>query len=123
MNDNSGPTVGARHTPIEDPAALDNVIERSHHEPVLLFKHDPWCGISNSAWEEVLEAEVPVAVIDVARNHHLGQLAAARTGVRHQSPQIILIRAGRPLWSASHFSITAPAVTRALQEHADQPGQ
>jgi hypothetical protein len=34
--------------------------------------------------------------------------------VRHESPQVIVLRAGRAAWSASHFRITADAVRGAL---------
>jgi bacillithiol system protein YtxJ len=36
--------------------------------------------------------------------------AAARLGVRHETPQAILLRDGRPVWNASHFRITADAL-------------
>jgi bacillithiol system protein YtxJ len=35
---------------------------------------------------------------------------------RHESPQVIVLRQGRAIWSASHDAITAQAVATALQE-------
>jgi bacillithiol system protein YtxJ len=40
---------------------------------------------------------------------------AERVGVKHESPQAILIRDGRPLWHASHGAITAGALAAAVQ--------
>jgi bacillithiol system protein YtxJ len=37
---------------------------------------------------------------------------AARLGIRHETPQAILLRDGRPVWSASHFRITADALSK-----------
>jgi bacillithiol system protein YtxJ len=34
--------------------------------------------------------------------------------VRHESPQAILLRDGKPVWKASHFRITAGALAQAL---------
>jgi bacillithiol system protein YtxJ len=41
---------------------------------------------------------------------------AVTTGVRHQSPQAILLRDGRAVWNGSHGGITAEALERALAE-------
>jgi bacillithiol system protein YtxJ len=103
-----------RMTPVADAAALDELLARSRREPVLVFNHDPFCGTSAAAREEMERVGADVAVVDVARHHDLGQLVAARTGVRHHSPQVIVLRDGRAIWSASHFRITADAVRRAL---------
>jgi bacillithiol system protein YtxJ len=35
-------------------------------------------------------------------------------GVRHETPQAILLRDGVPVWSASHFRITAEALKKVL---------
>jgi bacillithiol system protein YtxJ len=42
-------------------------------------------------------------------------------GVRHESPQAILLKDGKPKWNASHWSITFDALTRAL--YAESPHQ
>ena len=60
------------------------------------------------------EVEGTVGLIDVSNYHELGREVAARTGIRHESPQVILLRAGVALWTASHRQITAEAVLRAM---------
>ena len=52
--------------------------------------------------------------MDVRRHHALGQAVAARTGVRHESPQVLLLAGGGAVWSASHRGVTAAAVAAAL---------
>jgi bacillithiol system protein YtxJ len=47
-----------------------------------------------------LEADIPL--IDVRRAHALSRAVEERTGVRHESPQVIVPRRGRAGWSASH---------------------
>ena len=51
-------------------------------------------------------------LVDVRAERPLSQLIAARTGVRHESPQIITLRSGAVVWSASHGDITAGAIQR-----------
>jgi bacillithiol system protein YtxJ len=105
---------------LHDLAALDAAIEESHERPVLLFKHSRTCGISCEALDELhahLEQGTPTAVyrvITVQSHRHVSDEAASRLGVRHETPQAILVRDGRPVWKASHFRITADALSTAL---------
>jgi bacillithiol system protein YtxJ len=38
---------------------------------------------------------------------------AQRTGVRHESPQIFLLRQGQVAWQASHYGINRQALRQA----------
>ena len=58
-----------------------------------------------------------VVLVDVERFHRLGQAVAARTGVRHESPQVLVLRGGVAVWAADHGGITAEAVAAALGAH------
>jgi bacillithiol system protein YtxJ len=48
----------------------------------------------------------------------LSRRVAEQTGIRHESPQAIILRNGQAVWSASHFDITAEAVEQAVRENA-----
>src|SRR3954466_6491429 len=91
---------------------LEAAIAESTERPVLLFKHSRTCGISCEAldeWRAHVEAADACAtykLITVQSHRHLSNEAATRLGVRHETPQAILLRNGRPVWSASHFRIT-----------------
>ena len=50
----------------------------------------------------------------IATHRGLSDEAAARLGVRHETPQAILLRDGRPVWSASHFRITKQQLDAAI---------
>jgi bacillithiol system protein YtxJ len=56
-----------------------------------------------------------VDLVEVQRARALSNEIAHRLGVRHESPQIIIVRNGQVVWDASHFSITADAVTDAVR--------
>jgi bacillithiol system protein YtxJ len=102
--------------PVASAEAIEALFAASHQRPVVLFKHDPFCGTSMEAREELLDLGHEVALLDVARHHELGQTVARLTGVRHESPQAFVLKAGRPVWSGSHWKITAEAVRNALAE-------
>ena len=98
--------------PLSHVDELEAAIAESRERPVLLFKHSRNCGISCEALDELYAhvegAQRPAVykLITVQSHRHVSNEAATRLGVRHETPQAILLRNGRPVWSASHFRIT-----------------
>ncbi|HKS92508.1 MAG TPA: monothiol bacilliredoxin BrxC family protein [Tepidiformaceae bacterium] len=82
--------------------------------PQVLFLRDPWCPVSRDADNEMYDLGIAVPTIDVSVQHDLKQLVERETTIRHESPQVIVVRGGRPVWHASHYGITREAVARAL---------
>jgi bacillithiol system protein YtxJ len=110
--------MGNRFIKINDTAELDQLVERSRETPVILFKHSTTCPISSAAYQQMSEvdaAEVSLVVVQSARD--VSKEIESRTGIQHESPQAIVLRNGQPVWSASHFNITASAVEQAVREH------
>jgi bacillithiol system protein YtxJ len=112
-------SAGGGFRPLGDGASVDELLQESHQHPVVLFKHDPFCGISAAAEEQLEVFGGEVRLIDVSRQHDLKRQIAERTGVRHESPQVIVLRGGEVAWTASHFKITTAALRRALDEAAE----
>ena len=111
-------------------AELDQYLLESHTRPLVLFKHSYTCGISAEALDELVEhlnaavaaAGLPdprYAMVTVQTHRNVSNAVTARLGVRHETPQALLVRAGRVVWSASHFRVTAQAFQQALT-HASQ---
>ena len=101
--------------PIADVAALETQFGASHAGPVVLLQHDPWCGVSTAAYQAMATLPWPVALVDVARQPALSRPIAERTGVQHESPQVLVLRDGVAVWFASHRAITTQAVAAALR--------
>ena len=105
---------------LPDTVALDAAIAESRLRPVVIFKHSRTCGISCEAYDVLHEhlADAPVDasynLITVQSHRSVSNEAEARLGVRHQTPQVIVLRDGVPVWNASHFRITADALKRVL---------
>ena len=109
--------MGDDFLPVPDVAALEALLARSHAAPVLLFNHDPGCGGRARAYGELRQlgaSHGPIGLIDVRVAREVTAELARRTGVRHESPQVLLLRDGRAVWSASHGAVRAEAVERAL---------
>ena len=94
---------------------LEEAIENSRVHPVLLFKHSRTCGISAGVMsQEMAGVEAPVNLILVQDDRHISNEIAARTGIRHESPQAIVLKDGEVVYHASHFDITADDIHAGL---------
>jgi bacillithiol system protein YtxJ len=102
-------------TPITSITALERLVDHARQHPVVLFKHDPTCPISAAAYQEMARLQEDVAVVDVGQHNDIAQEIAARTGIEHESPQVIVFADGQPIWSASRYDITATGVEQAVQ--------
>ena len=106
---------------IED---LDRLLAQTSERPLLLFKHSVTCGTSAEALDELIDhlnedqLDARYAIVTVQSHRELSNAVSARLGVRHETPQALLIRDGRVIWSASHFRVTAAAVQSAIRSHA-----
>ncbi|MFQ5380166.1 MAG: bacillithiol system redox-active protein YtxJ [Dehalococcoidia bacterium] len=104
----------ARMFPVEGFPALEALLSTGSTTSVVLYLHDPWCPVSSRAIEEVERVDADVHVIDVSRQRELSRAIAEATGIRHESPQVIVLKDGRPTWHASHWRIRAGAVEGAM---------
>lgn len=102
--------------PITDADGLRAALD----EPLaVIYKHSPFCGLSTEAAGEVRQfmeqnPDVPVFLVDVIRDRELAVEVEQRFGIRHESPQVIVLRDGSPFWSASHRGVTAGALEQQL---------
>ena len=87
---------------------------------VVLFKHSTQCPISAAADEEYrafTEAQPQAAVfthLDLLAHRDISAAIAERLGVRHESPQAIVIRDGKVTVVLNHNAITGSALEAAL---------
>ena len=56
-----------------------------------------------------------VNLIEVQTARELSREVESVTGVQHETPQVIVLRDGKAVWNASHFDVSAGAVTKALE--------
>ena len=108
-------------TPLNDVESVDAAIAESRERPVLLFKHSRSCGTSFEALDELhahIENATPGSaaykVIVVQTHRPVSDAVSQRLGIRHETPQAILLRHGKVIWNASHFRITASHLNQAL---------
>ncbi|MEX0741567.1 MAG: bacillithiol system redox-active protein YtxJ, partial [Phycisphaeraceae bacterium] len=79
--------------------------------PVWLLKHSTACSVSAWAMREFMaylgtHPHERGAVIVVQHHFKISERLAKRLHVRHESPQLLLVKKGRVIYSTSHSQIT-----------------
>jgi bacillithiol system protein YtxJ len=103
---------------------LDTVIADSAQRPVLIFKHSLTCGVSAEALEHVEDyvdsnpGPVDAWIVAVQLNREVSSAAATRLGIRHETPQVLVVQNGGVMWHASHYRVTRAAVSAAMERLA-----
>lgn len=100
---------------------LHDAVKSSDSKALLIFKHSTRCPISAAAYRQVEvylngqpNEQVDYALIDVIANRPVSIEAAEALSVKHESPQVILVKQGKPVWHTSHSQITAKSLTGKL---------
>ena len=90
---------------------LDELVAQSHEQPCLLFKHSTRCSISAMAkhrlerdWLASTPSLQPF-YLDLIAFRQISNEVESRFGIRHESPQALLIQNGRCVYDASHLDI------------------
>jgi bacillithiol system protein YtxJ len=101
---------------LESPQELDAALQAPL---AVLLKYSTTCPISANARREIASFESghpdqPVYGIDVHRARELSSALADRLGVEHESPQLFILRDGAPVYTVTHWDISAPEVEREL---------
>jgi bacillithiol system protein YtxJ len=101
---------------ITDVESFDELANRSQTSAVVVFKHSTTCPISAAAYDEMSHFDGEVALVEVQRSGALSKEIARRTGVTHESPQVLVLQKGKVVWNASHWKVKAEAVQQAVKK-------
>ena len=93
---------------------LDRLFADSFERPVVLLKHSTTCGISSGVYREVSLVGSDVNLVVIQSHREISNEIASRTGIRHESPQAIVLIDGRPVYHASHYDIEAAHIESRL---------
>lgn len=108
--------MSARFVKIESSGQLAELFERSYGEPVALLKHSNRCGISSDMLEQMAAVHGDVNVVVVQEHRPISNEIAQRTGYRHQSPQVFVLKDGKPIYHATHHGIDPICIDELLNE-------
>ncbi|PCJ66076.1 MAG: thioredoxin family protein [Bacteroidetes bacterium] len=83
----------------------------SSDSPVIIFKHSNRCSISDIAFRRIkdarqeLNSSAKFTLIDVVANRSISLQIAEELDVPHESPQVIVLKNGKVVHTASHMNI------------------
>lgn len=90
---------------------LDDVSQKSFETPVFIFKHSTTCSVSRMAIKQfeneynLNENQVVPYYLDLLKHRDISNEIASKFEVIHQSPQLILIKNGKAVYSKTHSEI------------------
>jgi bacillithiol system protein YtxJ len=108
-------------TELKEEAQVEDIREESKKHPVLIFKHSTRCSISRTAldrlernWKSEHVAPLKTYYLDLLSHRNVSNQIAASFGVEHESPQVLLVKDGKPVHVSSHLSIGFDEISQAL---------
>jgi bacillithiol system protein YtxJ len=108
---------------IDNEENLNRSFEQSFSTHVVLFKHSTRCSISSMAlsrlersWSESEVGQATPYLVDLVAHRDISNNIAHKTGVMHESPQVIILKDGKPVYNASHMGIQYSAIKEKLKE-------
>lgn len=103
-------------------AELDHAFRESTERPVVIFKHSLTCPVSTAGLNEYIEflnqqesGRALFTLIEIQNARDVSAAVADATGVRHESPQALVLQGGKAVWHASHWDISSKSLTSALE--------
>lgn len=112
---------------VTDMKGLDDLLKSTDGSLAFIFKHSTTCSISGGAarrldalLDENKEKLPPFHKVLVIESRPVSNAIAEQLKVTHESPQLILVKDGKAVWSITHEKITAIAVYKALAEHGEK---
>lgn len=100
---------------------LQSLIQKSHDTPAVIFKHSKRCGASAIVKKRLEEdwdlesGEIDIYFLDLIEHRDLSSEVAKTFGVRHESPQILVINNGQSLFDTSHGGVSVTAIKKVLE--------
>lgn len=94
---------------VESPEQLDDILALSQEKNVYIFKHSSRCGIStvvlNRFEKQVKEKNETYFHVHIQGNRSLSNRIAEELKIRHESPQLIVLKNAEVLAHGSHYAI------------------
>jgi bacillithiol system protein YtxJ len=112
------PTNPSPFRPLDTLDTWRDAQEQSASGPVLIYKHSSICPTSARAEKQMRqvaeEHNVPVYRVVVQESRDVSDRIAEDTGVRHESPQLLILQNGDAVFDASHHRVKADRVREQL---------
>jgi bacillithiol system protein YtxJ len=96
---------------------LDEIREKSGTSPQLIFKYSSRCSLSDTIRQRLDQEPNPPNMtcyfLDLIRYRRISNRLAEEFVIRHESPQVLVIRNGECVYHESHFNINIEEIISA----------
>ncbi len=104
-------------TELKSEEQINQIREESKTQPVLIFKHSTRCAISRATLNRMernstLET-IKAYYLDLISYRNISNQIADSFGIEHESPQVLIIQDGKPVYVRSHLAINVDDIQRA----------
>jgi bacillithiol system protein YtxJ len=107
---------------LNKPDQLTQLNQESADQYVLIFKHSTTCSISRMSldrlqrnWNAEEMERVKPYFLDLLSYREISNAIASTFGVQHESPQVIVIKNGKPIFNCSHYEIDYQQIKKVLK--------
>lgn len=106
---------------LKEEQQLNHIKDLSSGEPVVIFKHSTRCSISSTALNRLERSWKPEEVngikpfyLDLISFRNISNKIEDVFKVRHESPQLLIIKNGNCVYHASHMGINYEEIKKQL---------
>jgi bacillithiol system protein YtxJ len=116
---NEGPSEFGWHG-ISTEQQFDDVVKSSNQKPQVIYKHSPRCAISYLALKNVEslpstdKEKADFHMVDVVGQRPISMHISDTLSIRHESPQLFIIKDGEIIWHGSHHQVKSEVITKNL---------
>ncbi|MBL7706050.1 MAG: bacillithiol system redox-active protein YtxJ [Taibaiella sp.] len=98
---------------LNDINQLGEIATASQTRAQIIFKHSTQCNISADALAEMNRFEGEAWYLDLLAHRDISNQIAEQFQIRHQSPQVLIIKNNEVVYHESHWRIKAELVQEA----------
>jgi bacillithiol system protein YtxJ len=97
-------------TILKDETGLTEIKKKSSLQPQVIYKHSTRCGVSSMVRNRLERSGLPGHIdfhfLDLIAHRSLSDKIAHDFSIRHESPQVLLIKDGKCIYDESHYAIS-----------------
>lgn len=100
---------------------INQISSEPHITGVMLFKHSSRCSISSMALNRLERSwklsgdNLPTYYLDLLKYRSVSAKIAELYDVEHESPQVLIIKNGKCIYTSSHSSISTEEIEAAIK--------
>lgn len=104
---------------LESVAQLEEIVEKSKNKSQVIYKHSSTCGISRMVLGMFtdsfdMDTDVDLYFLTIQDHRDVSNTIADKFEVRHESPQLLVVKNGEVVFHTSHGAISEMDFTKYL---------